>query len=97
MSDEYTKQLERENELLKTRLEEADFKANCYDVIMNNVIYDGDRGFITNSTILTDSAKKSIKGISLRVELDLKKSPQIISKIINDYIEDKKAMAGSKR
>ena len=96
MSEEYIRQIERENELLKKRLEEADFKANCYDVIMNNVIRSSNSGFISRSTITTD-ASENIKGLNLRVELKVNYSSPAVMKIINDYIEDEKASAGSKK
>lgn len=96
MSKEYIEQLERENILLKKRLEEADFKANCYDVIMYNVIRSSNSGFISHSTITTDTSE-NIKGINLRVELKVDKSSYVVMKIINDFIEDEKAMAGSKK
>jgi hypothetical protein len=94
--DDYTKQLEAEIEQLKKRLEVADYKAECYDVIMNGAIHEEHKpsGHIVHSMVITDKKTNCVTGISLRVIVKVANNPPAALKIINDFIEDSKALQG---
>jgi hypothetical protein len=85
--DEYTKQLEEENEALKKRLEVADLKAECYDFIMSHAIHEPKYGGAVVSE--TDG-----KNIVLLVKAKINHTNTSSMKIANDMIEDKKMMQG---
>jgi hypothetical protein len=95
--NDYIKQLEEENESLKKRLEVADLKAECYDIIMSNVVHKesvNNKGFTTHSDVYVDSGTRHIKGLTLRVEIILAKTSRAALTILNDYIEDDKMLQG---
>lgn len=94
---DYIKQLEEEIEQLKSRLEEADLKAECYDIIMNKVVHKestNNKGFVTHSDVYVDSKTKHIKSLTLRVEIAIDHNSKPVLKILNEYIEDDKMMQG---
>ncbi len=85
--DEYTKQLEEENDALKKRLEEAELKAECYDFIMFNAIYNPKYGNATKSEV-------SDKNIVLFMKSEIKRDSIPSLKVANDMIEDIKMGQG---
>jgi hypothetical protein len=89
--NEYTKQLEEENDALKKRLEVADLKAECYDFIMNN-LKTTNRNVPAGTTVYFSSANSV--SINLVMSVNMDKNSICMQKIANDFIEDEKAMQG---
>jgi hypothetical protein len=88
---DYIKQLEEENEALRKRLEIADLKAECYEFIMNN-LKTTNRNVPAGSTIFFSSADSG--SISLVMSVKMDNNSICMQKIVNDFIEDEKALEG---
>ena len=85
--DDYTKQLEAENEVLKKRLEIADLKAECYDYIMSHMVLETDNGFTNRSEVFPNRFV-----IFSKAKMDSKNVAYM--KIANDMMEDEKMYQG---